>query len=228
MKVSRLEQQATLRPPAIITLVDDVITRGSTFLAMHQRLAEALPAGGNPMFRHRADDERRRGRPHHEPGRRPDLVRRHEAPTAAVTPFSAHTIERTVVPLVVSGVGARRCKETIAMADTGPNTLKIAFQLDQGIPGRDDDLKNPMSRVLTSLMKDNSRLPTLHPILLDRRNPRRPLEVARRLRQIRWRPNPLLPGLQDRHRPRSWLAWRRTQVRPRVQVRSRLSREGPR
>ena len=38
-----VEQQATLRPPAIITLVDDVITRGSTFLAMHQRLAEAFP-----------------------------------------------------------------------------------------------------------------------------------------------------------------------------------------
>ena len=31
------------RPPATITLVDDVITRGSTILAMYQRLAEAFP-----------------------------------------------------------------------------------------------------------------------------------------------------------------------------------------
>lgn len=38
-----IEQQATLRPPSTITLVDDVITRGSTFLAMYQRLAEAFP-----------------------------------------------------------------------------------------------------------------------------------------------------------------------------------------
>src|SRR5512135_2699746 len=38
-----VEPQATLRPPATITLVDDVITRGSTFLVMYQRLAEAFP-----------------------------------------------------------------------------------------------------------------------------------------------------------------------------------------
>lgn len=38
-----VDQQAMLRPPATITLVDDVITRGSTFLAMYQRLAEAFP-----------------------------------------------------------------------------------------------------------------------------------------------------------------------------------------
>ena len=29
--------------PTSITIVDDVVTRGSTFLAMHQRLAEAFP-----------------------------------------------------------------------------------------------------------------------------------------------------------------------------------------
>jgi hypothetical protein len=56
------------------------------------------------------------------------------------------------------------------MADTGPDTLKIAFQLDQGIPGRDDDLKNPISRALTSLMKDNSRLPSfMQTFLVDAR-----------------------------------------------------------
>jgi len=38
-----VDQQAMLRPPTTITLVDDVITRGSTFLAMYQRLAEAFP-----------------------------------------------------------------------------------------------------------------------------------------------------------------------------------------
>ena len=38
-----VEQQATLRPPATITLVDDAITRGSTVLAMYQRLAEVFP-----------------------------------------------------------------------------------------------------------------------------------------------------------------------------------------
>ena len=38
-----VEPQAPLRPPATITLVDDVITRGATFLAMYQRLAEAFP-----------------------------------------------------------------------------------------------------------------------------------------------------------------------------------------
>ena len=32
------------------------------------------------------------------------------------------------------------------MADKGTDTLKIAFHMDQGIPGRDDDPKNPMSR----------------------------------------------------------------------------------
>jgi len=46
------------------------------------------------------------------------------------------------------------------MADAGNDTLKIAFHMDQGMPGRDDDPKNPMSRALTSLMKDNSCLPT--------------------------------------------------------------------
>jgi adenine/guanine phosphoribosyltransferase-like PRPP-binding protein len=38
-----VDQQAMLRPPATITIVDDVITRGSTFLAMYQRLSEAFP-----------------------------------------------------------------------------------------------------------------------------------------------------------------------------------------
>jgi len=47
------------------------------------------------------------------------------------------------------------------MADKGPDTLKIEYRLDQGVPGRDDDPKNPISRALTSLMKDNSRLPSL-------------------------------------------------------------------
>jgi hypothetical protein len=38
-----VDTQAGLRPPASITVVDDVITRGSTLLAMFQRLAEAFP-----------------------------------------------------------------------------------------------------------------------------------------------------------------------------------------
>jgi len=46
------------------------------------------------------------------------------------------------------------------MADKGVDTLSIAYRMYQGVPGRDDDPKNPMSRALTSLMKDNSRLPT--------------------------------------------------------------------
>ena len=60
------------------------------------------------------------------------------------------------------------------MADTGPDTLKIAFQLDQGIPGRDDDLKNPISRALTSLMKDNSRLPSFMQTFLVDETPGKP------------------------------------------------------
>jgi hypothetical protein len=44
------------------------------------------------------------------------------------------------------------------MADKVPDTLKIEYRLDQGVPGRDDDLRNPISRALMSLMKDNSRL----------------------------------------------------------------------
>jgi hypothetical protein len=46
------------------------------------------------------------------------------------------------------------------MADKGPDTLKIEYRLDQGVPGRDDDPKNPISRALATLMKDNSRLPS--------------------------------------------------------------------
>ena len=38
-----VEQQGILTTPTSITIVDDVVTRGSTFLAMHQRLAEAFP-----------------------------------------------------------------------------------------------------------------------------------------------------------------------------------------
>jgi hypothetical protein len=38
-----VEKQGTLVPPTSITIVDDVITRGSTFLAMYQRLSEAFP-----------------------------------------------------------------------------------------------------------------------------------------------------------------------------------------
>jgi hypothetical protein len=38
-----VEKQGILVPPMSITVVDDVITRGSTFLAMYQRLAQAFP-----------------------------------------------------------------------------------------------------------------------------------------------------------------------------------------
>ena len=38
-----VDQQAMLRPPATISFVVDVITRGSTFLSIYQRLAEAFP-----------------------------------------------------------------------------------------------------------------------------------------------------------------------------------------
>jgi hypothetical protein len=38
-----VDKQRILAEPESITIVDDVITRGSTFLAMYQRLAEAFP-----------------------------------------------------------------------------------------------------------------------------------------------------------------------------------------
>lgn len=38
-----VDQPALLTPPEAITVVDDVITRGSTFLAMYRRLREAFP-----------------------------------------------------------------------------------------------------------------------------------------------------------------------------------------
>jgi hypothetical protein len=38
-----VEKQGILVPPTSITVVDDVITLGSTFLAMYQRLTEAFP-----------------------------------------------------------------------------------------------------------------------------------------------------------------------------------------
>jgi hypothetical protein len=39
----QVDTQAVLAAPALITVVDDVITRGSTLLAMFQRLTEAFP-----------------------------------------------------------------------------------------------------------------------------------------------------------------------------------------
>jgi hypothetical protein len=45
-----VDQQRILVPPTSITIVDDVITRGSTFLAMYQRLAEAFPQAAVRCF----------------------------------------------------------------------------------------------------------------------------------------------------------------------------------
>jgi hypothetical protein len=38
-----MDQQRVLTAPDLITIIDDVITRGATFLAMFQRLTEAFP-----------------------------------------------------------------------------------------------------------------------------------------------------------------------------------------
>jgi predicted amidophosphoribosyltransferase len=38
-----VDHQRIITAPTSITIVDDVITRGSTFLAMYQRLAKAFP-----------------------------------------------------------------------------------------------------------------------------------------------------------------------------------------
>ena len=79
-----VDQQAMLRPPTTITLVDDVITRGSTFLAMYQRLAEAFPQAKIRCFavvRTMSDVE---VDPIMSPVEGSDLFRRHEPPTAAL------------------------------------------------------------------------------------------------------------------------------------------------
>src|SRR5262249_55452742 len=44
--------------------------------------------------------------------------------------------------------------------DNQPATLKLTFQMPNGLPGQDDDPKNPVSRALTSLMRDSTLLPT--------------------------------------------------------------------
>jgi hypothetical protein len=46
------------------------------------------------------------------------------------------------------------------MPDNGPATLNLTFTMEQGAPGTDNDPRNPISRALTSLMKDSSLLPT--------------------------------------------------------------------
>jgi hypothetical protein len=46
------------------------------------------------------------------------------------------------------------------MPDKGTATLKLTYRMENGAPGKDDDPKNPISRALTSMMKDSSLLPT--------------------------------------------------------------------
>jgi hypothetical protein len=48
----------------------------------------------------------------------------------------------------------------VKMSKRETSTIRIAFRISSGMPGKDDDPSNPISRALSSLMKSSSRLPS--------------------------------------------------------------------